>query len=157
MLSEEHYIILENELFKTEKMSEMYRTKSKLISSIIESHDDKLIKLYCSYHKEELTLDEFLNKITEHCKGESFKELVFRYTLSIIAVNEEKSRVFERKTYIVEWSAILILFAPFGGQKEKVNKDLQCYWINVIIYYNQKGGFYGSDKKRWCCCLLEKR
>ena len=102
MLSEEHYIILENELFKTEKMSEMYGAKSRLVSAIIESHDDKLIKLYCSYNKDKLTLDEFLSKITEHCKGEEFKSLVFKYMLSIIAVNEEKSRVCERRTYIVE-------------------------------------------------------
>ena len=102
MLSEEHYIILENELLKTEKMSEMYGAKSKLINAIIESHDDKLIKSYCSYENNELTLDEFLKQITKHCKGEQFKDLVFKYILSIIAVNEEKSRVCEEKTYIVK-------------------------------------------------------
>ena len=102
-------------------MSEMYGAKSRLVSAIIESHDDKLIKLYCSYNKDELTLDEFLSKITEHCKGESFKELVFRYILSIIAVNEEKSRVCEEKTYIVEWFTILNIFAPKGGKKKMID------------------------------------
>ena len=102
MMSEEQSIILENELLRTEKMSKMYEAKSKLIKAIYDSDDYKLVKLYCSYNREELTLDEFLDKITEHCKGETFKGLVFKYMLSIISVNEEKSRVWERKTYIVE-------------------------------------------------------
>ena len=123
MLSEEHFIILENELLRTEKMSAMYAAKSNLVKAIFDSHDDKLIKTYCYYNKDELTLDEFLTEITDHYRGDDIASLVFKYMLSIIAVNEENSRVCERKTYIVEWSTYNIFFAPFGG-KNKVTKSI---------------------------------
>ena len=94
--------LAEEDLLMSEKMSAMYKAKSNMIESILYSQDDILVSAYIDYKDGDLTLDEFIVQLVKQCDGEMFKNTIFTYMLSIIAVNEEKSRVDMKRTYIVD-------------------------------------------------------
>ena len=83
--------LAEEDLLMSEKMSAMYKAKSNMIESILYSQDDILVSAYVDYKDGDLTLDEFIVQLVKQCNGEMFKNTIFTYMLSIIAVNEEKS------------------------------------------------------------------
>jgi len=87
------YLNLENDWLMMEKVTKMFQAKTKLLEAILTSGEDQLIDAYATFEEGDFTLDEFITKLISICRGEAFKEVIFKYMLSVIAVNEEQSRV----------------------------------------------------------------